>query len=506
MTLELLEKSEDASMGDAESRLFYFSIWKYLLPHSAGKKALVLGAGSLECGETLGLMGAEVSNANPDELPAGEQIFDLVVVQDLSQALLGRSGQNADGKALKAFLKDLKRLLSPAGVLYLSFHRGTVLDRLLGRPRSAFGVGDIEVGLPGHQLQWVRLRDGMVGEALYRVDYLPEKMNWKDRFNLEYRTRYLGVLSRKSASPEPSLATQLIRQVYSGRTRLPALDHLGVGSGSVFRIVTPESMIRILEAENMAERCRNNYEALGRLQRLGLPFRTPAPVSQGNFQGKSYFVESMVEGKEAPYLKFDAAERARHRTAAIATLSAFHQNTRQDAVIDGALFEQHFGRPLDAFRSHLDKDTAARIQDFKEEIRRRLTGKKLPLVHLHGDYKITNLLWNEEGDLRSVIDWDLSAEKGLPLMDLLIYKGFDASVARKEHPWSEIRSAVVNSNFNADEKNYIDAFKLDPFLIRAIAVMTVAHYAQKLIVEPAKWEPLHIPSAAADLCAGPGEN
>jgi aminoglycoside phosphotransferase (APT) family kinase protein len=58
---------------------------------------------------------------------------------------------------------------------------------------------------------------------------------------------------------------------------------------------------------------------------------------------------------------------------------------------------------------------AARL---RAQLERLLLGQELPVVWLHGDYKLENLLFRPPAPPK-VIDWELAQSMGLPLLDML---------------------------------------------------------------------------------------
>lgn len=51
--------------------------------------------------------------------------------------------------------------------------------------------------------------------------------------------------------------------------------------------------------------------------------------------------------------------------------------------------------------------------------------KNIPIVRSHGDYKLGNILFLDNGQLGGIIDWDMSEKNGLPLLDiytLILYR------------------------------------------------------------------------------------
>jgi len=69
---------------------------------------------------------------------------------------------------------------------------------------------------------------------------------------------------------------------------------------------------------------------------------------------------------------------------------------------------------------------ASALRRLRRAVHARLVGSTVPLVWQHGDYKLENLIFDERSrEPAAVIDWELAAPAGLPLLDLyylLIYR------------------------------------------------------------------------------------
>jgi hypothetical protein len=76
--------------------------------------------------------------------------------------------------------------------------------------------------------------------------------------------------------------------------------------------------------------------------------------------------------------------------------------------------------PLDRVAKHCESPIAqgvlARVQAACES---SLGGEVLPLVRTHGDFTDSNCLFDRDGRLAAVVDWEVSLAQGFPLMDLL---------------------------------------------------------------------------------------
>lgn len=137
-------------------------------------------------------------------------------------------------------------------------------------------------------------------------------------------------------------------------------------------------------------------------------------------------VESVVPGRNAYALLLAQPQRFEPVAAALtswleqwnATTAVEHQLTRQ-------LLEEAVLGPLALLERELPGDAAVRAR--LEDLCTRVEGTRIPLVAVHGDLTMSNVLVDE--DRVGVVDWEHAAERGLPLTDF-VYAVADAAAAR----------------------------------------------------------------------------
>ncbi|MDH3455890.1 MAG: aminoglycoside phosphotransferase family protein [Gemmatimonadota bacterium] len=97
-------------------------------------------------------------------------------------------------------------------------------------------------------------------------------------------------------------------------------------------------------------------------------------------------------------------------------LSLVHCQRRQ---VDEAFGTRHF-RPVFATLHRYYPEVSPALKDIEAFLVRSTRGQQIPLIWVHGDFNIRNVLLEPSARrLTGVIDWDSSKEFGLPLQDLL---------------------------------------------------------------------------------------
>ncbi len=168
-------------------------------------------------------------------------------------------------------------------------------------------------------------------------------------------------------------------------------------------------------------RCEENLAVLAQIQACSrvpddLKARIPRPVGRVEVGPQAVFVETAVPG--VPQAGATAAGRESARRLALGFLTSLHARARQDVMMEEALFEERIGHYCDRLGAALPAPRSA-FAKVKERLRAGLVGRRWPLVPEHGDFHLGNCLFDGEAGPTGVIDWDLGACPGMPVLDVL---------------------------------------------------------------------------------------
>jgi aminoglycoside phosphotransferase (APT) family kinase protein len=145
----------------------------------------------------------------------------------------------------------------------------------------------------------------------------------------------------------------------------------------------------------------------------------PQPVGQFDIDGLPVFVETAVPG----IVEADRGRlrRQRARRGALRYLTELHAAAREQTPMDDALFEERIGHYCDRLGAAFQGIAEAKmLRSLKERLRVGLGGRSWPFVPEHGDFHLGNCLFEAGGArLTGVIDWDLGARPGLPVLDVM---------------------------------------------------------------------------------------
>jgi aminoglycoside phosphotransferase (APT) family kinase protein len=160
-----------------------------------------------------------------------------------------------------------------------------------------------------------------------------------------------------------------------------------------------------------------------------------------------------------------------------------HLATRRATRLTRGRFDAVLGGALETARARYPT-LAGTLDRLETALRGRLEGAEVPLVWMHGDFKIENVVVEERSSrLLGVIDWELSEPEGLPLLDLwylllynrMIERGLDfLTVARDVLPPRQLGGEAA-----AVCGEYRRALEVPSRLVPALAGALILHHAAR---------------------------
>lgn len=147
--------------------------------------------------------------------------------------------------------------------------------------------------------------------------------------------------------------------------------------------------------------------------------RIPRCVLEAELEDLYYTLETCLPGTVGWNPPGDGSRLEPLVAAAASFISDLHAASRAETDID----EEFWVRRMAPAVGRVGR-VAARLGHGKAFARlsryfyESLLGRTIPLVVAHGNYSIQNVLFESDGRLCGVIDWDLAEVRGLPLLDL----------------------------------------------------------------------------------------
>lgn len=429
----------------------------------------------------------------PGALPFADRAFDSVVID--------AEGPRMTEQDRRSLLDGVDRVLNPCGrCILVASHRRI--------PRSRRTIAEYRV-VPD-DAQWHAA-----------LSSYPELRDVDSLFAQLDGPRLVQVLTPHGATPQPSRAADRRIRVLgrstlqrdsvidallaelnptfghsSGRIRLDRFlvrrigkTTLGVSSGD-----GRQFLIRLPRSPIAEERARRNFSALRAFHDApSIPARlkalVPRAYTDGTIGGYHYFVEDTRPGR-AREDHADWSSKAGWEPQAASFISEMHFASRRAVPFGRDEFDTHVARPIGRIRARLPSKAAVACDRLETALERVLIGRMLPLVWAHGDFAAGNCLYDSSRTLSGVVDWELSSECHLPVLDLL--HCMELPGEQNSHPrWQRFDAILAVAQKESWTKmpplaSYIETMEIPAAALPALAVMYwVDHAANRIAARAA---------------------
>ncbi len=139
-------------------------------------------------------------------------------------------------------------------------------------------------------------------------------------------------------------------------------------------------------------------------------------------ESKGYIIEEKIRGKELDGF----GEKAELMIMQSCELFIDMQmNGVKNRAFNEILINQFIVGAISPLAALCDDDVKPLLSIIGEFLFGAFKDKNIPFVRSHGDYKLGNILFLDDGQLGGIIDWDMSEKNGLPLLDiytLILYR------------------------------------------------------------------------------------
>lgn len=504
--------------------------WVLCMPLPPRSKVLLVSNNCGVCPELLSRLGHEVTvvspkieNHNVNDLlnlpPDSEYKFGAIIVSgdfydfyDFSELW----NKNVHYSS-KPFFEKLASLLANDGVIWLGIGSLRLISKLKGcyivlsqlrhLLRSGLKFRELYELLPSYQrpFEIATLYEGIQEYALQiKGDdnygqgikgYLKQKL--PKLFKVLFLCPALGVvLNRKHNLVHDCFISGLLK-------------HVAVDGATIHRILfgNPDTLLLIFGTEEMSyvlklpfneisvKRCEANKRALEDIFGVGLyaSITVPKFVESGSYCGFPYFVEEKIKGvaidnKDYPihsYVKRSAEY-----------LLLFNKITVSISEITTVFLTATIDKYIDLLLPHGDELACQMLLWCRGYIYEKMLGQEVPLVYLHGDFKLENLLIDiEAGQVNGIIDWDLSSSSSFPLLDLFHLLAYEKWMLHSTTLESTIVSWLNGSWVQKDSSilnEHIKEIGLDRELLRPLIMIYLLHHLSERIDSSSKFSKNYI--------------
>lgn len=191
-------------------------------------------------------------------------------------------------------------------------------------------------------------------------------------------------------------------------------------------------VLRIPSTEEGKIKVERNADNLIALKDTAFHDVAPKLLAKGICNGYSYYIEEKMSGRELEAGVTGKKNEQLIRNACVALTS------RQLATVESYdNWHDFLHQSLDNIEKRLtcfcNGDEAYQLSKITALLKQLSRPYNLQLVKPHGDFKPGNILYRNDGSVSAIIDWDMSQDKGLPLIDIYTYFIYQVSEENDNH-------------------------------------------------------------------------
>lgn len=436
-------------------------------------------------------------------IPGDNETFDAVIVERPNEI-------KCSNILVNVFLKEVHKCLKPSGEIVIALANKLSYRRWLRRnidERACFSLNNMRAELIKAGFRNIKIftvyhnLDNMVSMSpIGRVVAMAVSEDWKrkikasilnNRLFRHFHPAYILQASKNGVS-----AHGLFEKI-AKHCGVSLVDRIIIGKPRTAIIIASDRVIRMPLDKLSAIRCRQGKRTLARLAGMGQAGYAPRFLGSGAIYGQEYSVESRIAGecispkdKRINILTRKAAE----------LICEFHRNTAKDVLVNEIAYRRLFKREFSRLASRVNQEYKEKLAYIESRLAQNVLGVEFRTVWMHGDYKIENVLMDGvTAKINGIIDWDLSKNMGLPLLDIFYLLFYNESVLTGKSVLQIFLNRFSLDDFTGYEKDIIDNYlvkiklsagNVAPMLIMFFLHHTTQRYGQMFADSPSfkdKW-------------------
>jgi len=235
--------------------------------------------------------------------------------------------------------------------------------------------------------------------------------------NPEKTTTSIGIIQeiiRNTWHEDPSNVdyNKAIKRFFISGTNILLLELVTKSKQYIIRLpLTPIALNRL----------NKQYNLLKKINESGVK-NVPQPVSINTQSGLPYFIENRIKGHHNQRQLFIKPGKriVKLHEQALDALLKINESCAHRVSIDENVFNTYLANKIKFIqrKSGCDKEIQNSFELLSENLRATLLGKTALTGICHGDFKIENCIYEKNGELKGVIDWDMGELDELNLFDL----------------------------------------------------------------------------------------
>lgn len=179
----------------------------------------------------------------------------------------------------------------------------------------------------------------------------------------------------------------------------------------------------------------------------------------------AFLVEKKIPGVPAEKYLLDPLSRSHVLTNAAEVIGELHRRTSELVIVEDTLVESWVGKPMRVVSSLLGDHhaTQRRIEKVATELKGALQGRVVAVSRVHGDYSPQNILLREDGsEITGIVDWDLSASRQLPVLDVVHLLLSTRMLVERKELGDVLCSRLTQTAPSALERSLVEASHFTP--------------------------------------------
>lgn len=245
------------------------------------------------------------------------------------------------------------------------------------------------------------------------------------------------------------------------------------GKPNTIILITDKNIIRIPRDKLSIARCQLNQRMLLKLSNTSISAFVPCLSKVEVIRDRTCYYENKLYGLSIGIPMSNLEHLIRK---AVEFIINFHKSTAKNIIIDELYFKRLFTHDFKIISAYLNEEYKVKLEKIRQILQKQLFGKQFKTVWFHGDYKIENVLFDPKNwEVTGIIDWDLSRQSGLPVLDvlwLLLYKDF---IVTKNKVVDTYKNRFLKEDFNYIEgeiiSNYLESLKIATDFMKPLLVM-----------------------------------
>jgi hypothetical protein len=236
----------------------------------------------------------------------------------------------------------------------------------------------------------------------------------------------LIVASRHSAgSTVGDVISELFDRPGAGTARDKFIRKIYISTTNVLLVQVANQdrnyFIRFPFSEHSLERVKNQAELITLLNQQGIRY-VPRPVELKNTTAPPCFIEEGISGKS---VEKEFAEGSRDTALgyfrqALEKISKIHREFGRVVEMGEGEINRYVQPKLETVKKQFAsfQKTHSALDRIAEFLRAEFTGKQMLVSVVHGDFKIGNCLFDGDGNISGIIDWDMGSKDDLAFIDI----------------------------------------------------------------------------------------